>query len=415
MTGVAEGSSSASRFEASIESMRREFARTCGAEPSSVSIVVSPYRICPIGAHSDHQGGPVLGSSIDANTLLAFKPNPDGDDSIRLTSANYPGVVDLSIGTVRGSEPMEGAEPAWGRYARAAVAAMRPLLPSEPRGFVGHLQGMLPGSGLSSSASVLLAYVEALAQANSLELTDQQRVQVALAAEREFVNVKVGVLDPASIVAGRKGALLAIDTELGTWRHLRTPASAEPSLFLVVFSGTPRNLVRSPYNDRVEECLVAVRELGRLSGRVDAKGLNAFTDEEFERHGPAISEIARRRATHFFTERSRVRKGMAAWTSGDLDAFGRLMTLSCQSSIENWEAGAKEIIAIHEFLQGTPGILGSRFSGAGFGGAVVALVREGVAERVRSEVASGIERRLGSLVDGTRAFLARSDDGLRLR
>ena len=385
-----------------VESIRSEIAS------KHARVVVSPYRICPIGAHSDHQGGPVLGMTVDAHTLLAFAPS-DGP-RVELTSSNFPGRVGFEIGQSYESPEM----PEWGRYAAAAAAAMSSVLPRSPRGIVGRVRGTLPGGGLSSSASVLLAYLEALAHVNGLALEAKQKMELALTAERDFVGMRVGLLDPATIVVGKKDRLIALDTETSTFVPLELGPAAPGYRILIVFSGAPRQLSATPYNNRVDECFAAVRILATKTGRDTTSGLNAFTDAELERYADELPEIPLRRARHFFTERARVRAGADAWRRGDLERFGELMNGSCRSSIENWESGSEELIALQAILEQTPGIFGSRFSGAGFGGCIVALVGSDQASDVRDTVEQAVQREMPQCAERVRVFFIGSDHGIRL-
>jgi galactokinase len=132
---------------------REALARFAGLR-DGVRTVISPYRVCPLGAHLDHQHGPVLGMAIGLGTRLAFAPSPDG--SVRLERSDFAGEARFSL-----AQP--GTDRGWQRYARGAAAALRERLPEQPCGLVGSLAGDLPGGGLSSSASVLIAYLLALA------------------------------------------------------------------------------------------------------------------------------------------------------------------------------------------------------------------------------------------------------------
>ena len=172
-------------------------------------VVISPYRICPIGAHSDHQGGPTLGMAVSAHTMLTFTAAP----AIHLTSDNFPGEVDIDWDALESVDEHDG----WGRYVAAAALVLRDRLPQSPIGIRGRVEGTLPGGGLSSSASVLLAYLTALADVNAVELSQKDKVELALRAEREFVGIKVGILDPAAIVGARREHMLAIDSRACTW------------------------------------------------------------------------------------------------------------------------------------------------------------------------------------------------------
>lgn len=323
--------------------------------------------------------------AVSAHTTLTYAPAP----TIQLSSDNFPGTVEIDFDEL---EPIDG----WGIYVAAAASVLRERLPERPRGFRGRVEGTLPGGGLSSSASVLLAYLTALADVNDISLTPSDKVQLALRAERELVGVKVGILDPAAIVGAKRDHMLAIDSRAGTWEPVALGSGAPPYRIAVIASGTTRNLAGTEYNNRVEECNASCAKLAGFAGRDDVTGLHDLDDAIFKEFGERLPRTELLRARHFFTERARVRRGIDLWKRGELDGFGELMNASCQSSIENWEAGSPELIELQRTLEATPGVYGSRFSGAGFGGCVVALVRPGTTLPAN-------------------AFIVESDDGVRLR
>ena len=378
-----------------------------GADQGDLKVVISPYRVCPIGAHSDHQHAPVLATAIDAHTVLSFAPVPSAE--VALGSENFPGVVRFDL-----RAPEAGTGPEWGRYARAAAWALRERMPSPPRGLHGRVGGPLPGGGLSSSASVLLAYLTALAHVNGLEVAPRDLVLFSRRAENEFVGLASGVLDPAAIVASRRGQLLAIDTREVRWEGVPSAPGAPASLFLVVFTGTPRSLTGTRFNQRVEECRRAALELSQLAG-VPATGfLGELPDAVFEAHLPRLEAVLQRRARHVVTERARVLRGIQRWRRGELAEFGALMNESCRSSLENYETGSPELACLQQVLEATPGVLGSRFSGAGFGGCCVALVEEGAAQEAGERALAVFRQRLPALAGRATALLAQGEDGVRL-
>jgi len=343
-----------------VEALRARLAERAGVPLADVRAVVSPYRICPLGAHSDHQHGPVLGMAIDAYTLLAFVPHEAAQ--VELESADFE--PRASIPLVAGAPP---PEPVWHRYVFGAARVGH-----TPRGFRACMEGTLPGGGLSSSASAVIAYLLAFSDTNDLALTARELARAAVRVENEFVGVACGALDPACIAGSRRGQLLAIETSPLSWQPVRLGAGAE-ARFLVVSTGRSRSLAATAFNARVEECHEAARALGRAAGR-DMSHLGDLERDVFEAHGAKLSPPLLRRARHFFSERDRVRAGLVCWRRGDLPAFGELMNASCASSIHDYETGSPELVALQALLVETPGVLGARFSGAGFGGCSIALV-----------------------------------------
>jgi galactokinase/galacturonokinase len=387
----------------------RERQRLCderGLEESDVRGVVSPYRICPIGAHIDHQLGPVLGIAIDAGSALVFAPSDDAFFTVR--SADFPGEVRFAL-------PAPGAEgpDRWGTYARAAASVLAHELPEKPIGGVARIAGGLPGAGLGSSASVILAYLGAIAMLNGIRLDARQLVQKARRAENEFVGLACGILDPASIVGARRNHLLVIDTRAETWESASLGGEEHPRV-LLAFSGISRNLPGTGFNTRVGECGEAARLLARRAGLPPARRLGDLGAAVVATHLDALTPRLARRARHFAEECARVRAGVERWRDGDLGGFGRLMNESCRSSIENYETGSTELVALHSILRDAPGVFGGRFSGAGFGGCAVALVDARRADACRDHVERAYLRLHPQLEGRARVFLADSDDGLRL-
>ncbi len=389
-----------------IERVRRAACEQLGLAESRLRLVVSPYRVCPLGAHIDHQGGPVLGLAIDEGSVLAFAPSQD--ESCTVLSLDFEGPLKLSLSSVAAAR-----EGGWGDYLRAAVWALRERLPARPRGLVGALHGSFPGSGLSSSASVLLAYLSALAQVNEIELGEAELVALSRRAENDFVGVASGILDPASIVGARRDELLAIDTRACRWESIPSPSEAPETRLLLAYSGVSRNLAATGFNDRVGECREAARRLAERAGRAGVERLGDLPPAELEDLLEELPDPWRRRARHFAGERARVERGIECWRAGELGAFGALMFESCRSSIESYETGAPQLVELQQILTETPGVLGARFSGGGYGGCAVALVAAAEADRARASVEAEYRARRPE-ARSARVVIVASDDGLRL-
>ena len=375
-----------------------------GVAETEVRTIVSPYRICPLGAHVDHQGGSMLGMAISACTVLAYAASTDG--RVRLTSTDFAGAADFEIGA---AAQRSGD---WSDYARGAAAVLAPRIPSVPRGLVGVLRGTLPGGGLSSSASVILACLEALARINELSLRDEELVELTCAVENDHLGVRSGVLDPATIVGARRNAMLHIESTKLQWRAIPLGAGAPPHRFLVLSSGIDRALVATGFNDRVQECCDAAAALARAAGLPPAARLGDVPAAAFDRHVASLPAVLQRRARHYFGETARVAAGAESWQRGDLRSFGRLMHESGRSSIENYECGTPPMIELLSILQGTDGVLGARFSGAGFGGCCIALVAGDAVDEARAQIVRRFAQAHPELAQRVRAFAVDSVDGL---
>ncbi len=357
----------------------------------STTTLFSPYRICPIGAHIDHQGGAVLGRTIKLGTTLEYRALDSKE--IRITSDQF-GEANFSIGDLDKNH--------WARYAQAAARVLNPK-----RGMKAHVTGQLISAGLSSSASVGLAYLKALADVSEIDLTNEQLVHLDFELECNELGLQNGLLDPMSIIYGRKNALLFMDVVTGSVSPIFDPPSRD-SAWIVAYSGVSRELTKSGFNVRVAECHEAAASL--QSG---AWKLGDVPQEIFEAKKMSLPENLRRRAEHFFREVERVSLGRQVWAEGDAVRFGQLMNQSCESSIKNYEVGSEVLIQLHEIISGTNGVYGSRFSGGGYGGCVVALAKSDLAENACAEIAekfSALHPELPSQV-----FVVEMGDGLGVR
>jgi galactokinase len=370
-----------------------------------VSVIASPYRICPLGAHIDHQGGPVLGMTINACTLMAFYPGTDS--TVRLRSKNYPGKVKFDLQQIP-----ESTGSFWGVYPRAAALALQEHYVLD-RGVVGLLDGMLPGCGLSSSASVLLAYLYAFAAANALALTPWDYVRLTRRAENKYIGLNNGILDQTSIVFGRRDHLLYIDTKKEKVTPMPDRLGERHYRIIVAYSGYSRELTTSGYNTRVDECRAAAKQLSEMAGQPPAPVLSDVDPDTHAHYGDRLEPHIGKRANHFFDETRRVMDGVAAWESGFIESFGQLMTRSCQSSIEQYECGVQAICDLQQIVSSADGVLGSRFMGGGFGGCVVGFVRPTHAVVAVEDVQAAYRKLHPEVADQAMVYLSQSDDGVR--
>lgn len=369
--------------------------------------IFSPYRVCPLGAHVDHQHGLVTGFAIDKGVDLWYDATSDGE--VRLESRTFEGTVEFSVLT-----PSLVKQGNWGDYARGAKYALQKRFVLK-KGIEGMIRGSLPVGGLSSSAAVLVAYVMAFADANGISLKPMEVVRIASEAEREYIGLSNGILDQSCIVLGKKDHLLMMDCETNEYRLIRKPEKMKPFCLGIFFSGLTRNLVSSDYNLRVSECKVAAwNVLAYMDApllKMEQTYLRSIRRDVFEQYKHMMPERFARRAEHFYSEYTRVRDGVTAWESGNIQWFGDLSFASCESSIHNYECGSPELITIYKAMRETDGVYGGRFSGAGFKGACIAICdpekKEQIAESVRCKYLSQFPQ----YVDTFEVHFCESSDG----
>lgn len=371
--------------------------------------IFSPYRVCPLGAHVDHQHGIVTGFAIDKGVDLWF--NVREDATVRLSSISFEGTVEFDM--ARRSEVRERQ---WGDYARGAKYALKKRF-ELTHGIEGVIKGSLPVGGLSSSAAVLIAYVMAFAKANGITLKPFEVVQIASEAEREYIGLNNGLLDQACIALGQKDGLLFLDCDSNDYRIIKRNPNMPEFEIGIFFSGLTRSLVNSDYNLRVFECKTAAWNMLAYHGQplktFDKTFLRDIQKETFDKTRDMMPARFARRAEHFYSEYRRVRQGVTAWETGNLQLFGKLSFDSCESSIRNYECGSPELISIYNIMRPLQGVYGGRFSGAGFKGAVIALVDPAYKEEIEKTLTEEYLTEYPEYTDTFKIYWVRPDDGAR--
>ena len=348
-------------------------------QPDAISF--SPYRICPIGAHSDHNLGKITGLAIDKGIHIAFSPKQNG--VIEMTSLQFPKRAQWHIREV----PEKTGD--WADYLRGATWALMKNHPLS-QGICGVIEGSLPIGGLSSSAAVILAFLDALCKVNRINLPPQEMINTAFDAEKNYVGVNVGTLDQSCEVLSKKDHLLYLDCQDDHYELIPTPATMKPYKIAIFFSGLEHSLAGSKYNMRVDELRAGVYALQAFSGAEYGKFSEANARHVswtiYQNYKNKLPEPWAKRCEHWYTEFQRVEAGAEAWRRGDIEEYGRLSFESGWSSIHNWESGAPEQIKLYEIMRNTDGIYGGRFSGAGFKGCCMALIDSAFEESITEKV-----------------------------
>lgn len=375
-------------------------------EPEGLSFC--PYRICPMGAHSDHQYGKITGLAIDKGVHIVYGPKKNG--VIELSSMQFPKRAQWHICQI--DEKPVGD---WADYLRGATWALGKHYFLNV-GLCGVVEGSLPIGGLSSSAAVIIAFLNALCKLNNITLNSQELIQIALEAERDYVGVSVGTLDQSCEVLSRRDHLLYLDTKDGSYELIPQNPAMKPYEIAIFFSGIERTLAGSKFNMRVDEAKSAAYALmaysGMNYGKFEEARLREVPREIFERYKDRLPENWCKRAEHFYTEFQRVESGAEAWRRGDLEAYGRLSFESGYSSIYNWETGSDELKMLYEIMTHTDGIYGGRFSGAGFKGCCMALIDPDYKESISRTVTDQYLKAFPGLAGKYSVHFCRSADGI---
>ena len=367
-----------------------------------------PYRISPLGAHIDHQYGKINGLALDKGIHIAYSAKRNG--VVELQSVNFPKRAQFHVNGI----PEEKVGD-WADHMRGAAKMLAEKYPLR-MGISAVIEGSLPIGGLSSSASVIIAFLSALSSVNNIRLGDWELIMMAKAAENNYVGVNCGKLDQSCEVLCRKDNLLYLDCMDDSYELIPMKPDMKPFKIAVLFSGLARSLANSAYNLRQDECKAAAYSLlayaGMEYGKFKETRLRQVPAEVFEAYKDRLPENFRKRAVHYFSEIDRAERGAAAWRRGDLDEYGRLIFASGRSSIENYECGCPELITLYNIMADTDGIYGGRFSGAGFKGCCMALIDPAKAQEIERSVTQRYLKEYPQLTGKYSFHLCESADGV---
>lgn len=389
-------------------------------EPEYVSFC--PYRVCPIGAHSDHNLGKITGFALDKGIHIAFSPKNNG--VVELCSLQFEKRAQWHIRQV---PPEKRGD--WADYLRGATLLLGELYPLNV-GISGVIEGTLPIGGLSSSAAVVLSFLKSLCVVNEIKLTPSEMIEISMRVENQYVGVNSGKLDQSCEMYSRKNRLLYLDTQNDTYELIafgqnkqtenlkREYDNVLPFNIAIFFSGVERTLAGSKFNMRVDECRSAAYALMAYSGYEYGKfaeaNLRYVPREVFEQYKHRLPDNWRLRAEHWYNEFERVEQGAEAWRNGDIESYGKLSFESGKSSIYNWDTGSPELKTLYNILCKTDGVYGGRFSGAGFKGCCMALISPDFTEQIEKTVSEEYLKVFPDLMGKYSFHLCHSADGLNM-
>ncbi len=327
-----------------------------------------PFRVCPLGAHIDHQLGLICGFAIDKGLKIKFNKTTDG--SFFITSDNFDGVADFSYKNIPKTNGL------WPDYLIGSIKALKEKY-ELIYGINAHIDKTIPIGGLASSSAIILCYLLAIAKVNNLKLENKDLVDLVVTVENKYMNTKVGILDPSCEIYSKKNHLLCIDPLDNSHKLIKINDNLNFKICLI-FSGITHNLPTTSYNIRVDECKTTAFLMNSLMQNSPIEYqeayLRKFSYDIFLKNKNIFPINHIKRATHFYTELNRVQEGIKYFTKGDLINFGKLITESGKSSIENYETGSAQLETLHDIVTNLDGVYGGRFSGAGFNGYYMALI-----------------------------------------
>jgi galactokinase len=348
-----------------------------------------------IGEHTDYNDGFVLPMAIGQGVWIALCPTSTG--RVQAASVDFEG--DVGFEAMHPERPLprhaprqvgDGNGPAWGQYLQGVAWALAEQ-GHRLQGWRGMVGGDVPiGAGLSSSAALEMAVARAFAAVSDIPWNPVAMARVGQRAENDWVGVRCGIMDQMVSAAARAGHALLLDCRTLELRHLPLPPEAR---VVVIDSGVRRGLVDSAYNERRAQCEEAAQRMGR-------KALRDVSPGDLSRSVDLLPEVTMRRARHVVGEIERTLRAADALARGDLADFGSLMTASHISLRDDFEVSTPALDLLARLATDHPACYGARMTGAGFGGCVVAVVREAQAVEFVSTIgpaygrASGVEPRV---------------------
>lgn len=377
------------------------FTEKYGGSAEEIQVFQAPGRVNLIGEHTDYNGGAVFPAALTFGTTLLIRPREDG--TLRFASTNIPISREIPSADVVFDEQDD-----WVNYPKAVVWELAQRGTKLTRGYDFLYHGEIPnGAGLSSSASIEVVTAYALL---TLEGKPVNTVDIAVwsqHAENEFVGVKCGIMDQFAVANGKKDHAILLFCD--TLKYELVPFRAEGYKLVIGNTNKRRGLVDSKYNERRSQCEQAVQDLRKAFP--DLQLLGQLTLEQFEANESLIAdETVRRRARHVVEEIDRVARSIDVLKRGELAAFGGLMNASHDSLRDLYEVTGDELDAMVDAARGVPGVLGSRMTGAGFGGCTISLVHEDAVQRFIEEVGAKYEKATGLHAD---FYVCDIGDGVR--
>ena len=385
---------------------KKTFTKVYHREPEAVAF--TPYRICPLGAHSDHQLGRITGFAINKGIHIAYGPKQNG--IVEIMSMQFEKRAQWHV-----TSAPDVKEGDWADHLRGATIALGKRYPLRV-GICAVIDGELPIGGLSSSAAVIITFLSALSKMNGISLSEREMIEISLEAENKYVGVACGKLDQSCEIYSKKDHLLYLDTKDDSYELIPAHPKMKPYKIAIFFSGLERSLAASKFNMRVDEAKGAAYALMAYAGMEYAKFEDAVlrnvpVDVYFE-YRDKLPLNWRKRATHYFSEYDRVKRGAEAWRKGDIEEFGKLCFESGYSSIHNWETGSPELIKLYDIMTRTEGIYGGRFSGAGFKGCCMALIDPDYEEAIVKKVTEEYTAAFPDLKSKFSVHICESADGV---
>ncbi len=372
------------------ETVLKKFGEVFG-DAEGARVYFAPGRVNMIGEHTDYNGGHVFPCALTIGTYGVAKKRED--NKLRFYSMNFGhlGVIESSLEDLE----ME-KEAGWTNYPKGVIWAFGKKGYEVPSGMDLLLNGNIPnGSGLSSSASVEVLTGYILRDLFGFDVSNQDLALIGQYSENNFNGVNCGIMDQFASAMGKKGHAIFLDTADLSFEY--APIKLENAKIVISCSNKKRGLADSKYNERRSECETALAEVQEVVG---INNWGDLTEEQFEQYKSAIKdEVRAKRAKHAVYENQRTIKAVEALKNNDVELFGKLMNESHISLQYDYEVTGVELDTLVEEAWKVDGVIGSRMTGAGFGGCTVSIVKDDAIDTFIEQVGRAYKEKIGYAAD----------------
>ena len=369
-----------------FDDMKKVFAEKFGE--AETEKYFSPGRVNLIGEHTDYNGGNVFPCAISLGTYALVASR--ADNKTRVYSMNLPdkGIIEFPM-----NDCVYNKEYDWANYVAGTVATFEKAGYKATHGFDILVYGTLPaGAGLSSSAAMEVLTAVILKENFKFDIDMVEMVKLSQKAENEFVGMNCGIMDQFAVGMGKKDCAILLDCNTLKYRYSKI--KLDGCSLVITNTNKPHSLITSAYNERRQQCDHALSEIQKV--RPDVKAWGELSNEEFDELEKNITDpLEKLRARHAVRENQRTLEAVKALEANDIEKFGKLMHDSHVSLCEDYDVTGVELDTLAELAWTVKGCIGSRMTGAGFGGSTISIVKNDSIEEFKSVIEKGYTEKIG--------------------
>lgn len=352
-----------------------------------VRVFFSPGRVNLIGEHTDYNGGHVFPCALSFGTYGAISLRED--KVVRMYSENFDdkGIISFNIDDLKNDKEHD-----WANYPKGVIDVLRKHGYDVNKGFDMVVYGNIPnGAGLSSSASLELLMAVMMNDIYDFNIDRVELVKYCQEAENDFIGVNCGIMDQFAIGMGKDSNAILLDCNTLDYKY--STVNLKDEVIVIANTNKRRGLADSKYNERRGECEEALKE---LQSELKINALGELTEDEFEQSKHLIkNDVRAKRAKHAVYENQRTLKAVKALENNDIDTFGKLMNESHNSLRDDYEVTGRELDTLVDLASKQEGTIGSRMTGAGFGGCTVSIVKKPMVEKFIENVGKEYKEKIG--------------------